>query len=122
MPLNKAERKMKKELEDTYGKARGESIFYAMEKQGKTPHSKEDKGTMKAKKKGYNVGGMVPQQQQGVTNYNQTSAQLHQQQQGMMQMQQPMAKGGMVKKQYAHGGVVTANCGASMKPNRKAKK
>jgi len=75
MPLNKAERKMKKDLEATYGKARGEKIFYSMEKQGKTPHSKEDKGTMKAKKKG-----------------------------------------------YAKGGVVKCNCGASMKPNRKARK
>lgn len=33
------------------------------------------------------------------------------------------AKGGMTKKSgYAKGGMVKANCGASMKPNRKAKK
>jgi hypothetical protein len=32
--------------------------------------------------------------------------------------------GGMAKKKmgYAKGGVIKANCGASMKPNRKAKK
>lgn len=33
-----------------------------------------------------------------------------------------MAKGGMAKKGYAKGGMIKANCGASMKPNRKAKK
>lgn len=34
-----------------------------------------------------------------------------------------MAKGGMAsKKGYAKGGMVKANCGASMAPNRKAKK
>ena len=33
------------------------------------------------------------------------------------------AEGGMIsKKGYAKGGMVKANCGASMKPNRKAKK
>lgn len=32
------------------------------------------------------------------------------------------ARGGMVKSGYAKGGMVKANCGASMKPNRKAKK
>ena len=33
------------------------------------------------------------------------------------------AKGGMIsKKGYAKGGMVKANCGASMKPNGKAKK
>lgn len=30
-------------------------------------------------------------------------------------------KGGMTKMGYAKGGMVKANCGASMKPNRKAK-
>jgi hypothetical protein len=34
-----------------------------------------------------------------------------------------MSKGGMAKKYgYAKGGMVQANCGASMKPNRMAKK
>lgn len=118
MPLNAAERKMKKNLESTYGKARGERIFYAMEKQGRTPHTKEDTGTMKAKKKGYAAGGMTPQM--GGTTYNQTSAQ--QQMQGMMGQQQTMAKGGKVKKGYAKGGKTGyANCGASMKPNGKSR-
>lgn len=44
MPLNKAERKMKKDLVETYGKGRGESMFYALEAQGKTPKSKMAKG------------------------------------------------------------------------------
>ena len=35
---------------------------------------------------------------------------------------QGKAKGGMITKGYAKGGMVKANCGASMKPNRKAKK
>lgn len=66
MPLNKAERKMKRDLEEAYGKNRGESMFYALEAQGKTPGNKKTK----------------------------------------------MAKGGLVM----------SNCGASMKPNGKAKK
>lgn len=49
MPLNKAERKMKKDLESTYGKSRGESMFYALEAQGKTPSDK----------KKFNKGGYV---------------------------------------------------------------
>jgi hypothetical protein len=37
---------------------------------------------------------------------------------GMAMKKDPMAK----KPGYAKGGMVKANCGASMKPNRKAKK
>lgn len=65
MPLNKAERKMKKELIETYGKGRGESMFYALEAQGKTPSDKP---------------------------------------------------------KMAKGGLVMSNCGASTKPNGKARK
>jgi hypothetical protein len=57
MPLNKAERKMKREMEQTYGKARGESIFYALEAQGKTPSDRSQKGSPDKKK--FNKGGMV---------------------------------------------------------------
>ena len=57
MPLNKAERKMKRELEDTYGKTRGESMFYALEAQGKTPSDRSQKGS--ADKKKFNKGGYV---------------------------------------------------------------
>lgn len=41
---------------------------------------------------------------------------------GMAKKPVQMAKGGMAKKGYAEGGVVKANCGASVPPNRKAKK
>lgn len=45
---------------------------------------------------------------------------------GMSMKKDPMGYmgGGMTKKKmgYAPGGLVKANCGASMKPNRKAKK
>ena len=68
MPLNKAERKMKKDLVETYGKGRGESMFYALEAQGKTP------------------------------------------------------SGGDKPSKMAKGGLVMSNCGASTKPNRKARK
>lgn len=71
MPLNKSERKMKKNMEDTYGKRRGEAMFLSLELQNKTS---SDKNKEKSSKSGYAKGGLV------------------------------------------------ANCGASMKPNGKAKK
>jgi len=55
MPLNKSERKMKKNMEETYGKRRGEAMFYSLEAQGKTP---SDKNKEKSSK-GYASGGLV---------------------------------------------------------------
>lgn len=37
MPMSKAGRKIKKNLEEQYGKKRGKQIFYAMENKGKIP-------------------------------------------------------------------------------------
>ena len=56
MPLNKSERKMKKNMEDTYGKRRGEAMFYSLELQNKTS---SDKNKEKSSKSGYAKGGLV---------------------------------------------------------------
>lgn len=45
MPLTKKGKKIKKEMTESYGKKRGESVFYAMENSGKL------KGVAKKKKK-----------------------------------------------------------------------
>lgn len=45
MPLTKKGKKIKKEMTKSYGKKRGESVFYAMENSGKL------KGVAKKKKK-----------------------------------------------------------------------
>lgn len=90
--MSKAGKKIKSNLEKQYGKKKGEQVFYAMENKGEIP------GMMKKDKKGY-MGG------------------------GMMDKSMKYAKGGMTKKKgYAKGGVVKANAGASVAPNRKAKK
>ena len=52
MPMSKAGRKIKSNLEKQYGEKKGEGIFYAMENKGEIPGMK--------KKTGYNVGGQVP--------------------------------------------------------------
>lgn len=114
MPLNKDERKMKRNLEETYGKERGEKVFYAMERQGRTPNSDRSKAMM-GKKKGYAMGGM--------TTYNApaTANTMQQQKSNMpnMGMGMQMAKGGMVKKKgYAKGGMV--KCGASNPATQKS--
>jgi hypothetical protein len=96
MPLSKAGRKIKTNLEKQYGKKKGEQVFYAMENKGEIPGMKM--GGMMDKKMGYMGGGMTKDKM-------------------------GYKKGGMTKKSgYAKGGMVKANCGASMKPNRKAKK
>lgn len=84
MPLNEAERKMKRNLEETYGKERGEKIFYAMERQGKTPNSDRSK-TMMGKKKSYAMGGM-------------TNKEPMMNNMGTAKPAMGMAKGGMAKK------------------------
>lgn len=45
MPLNKKGKKIKKAMEKTYGKKKGEKVFYASENKGKI------KGVTKKKKK-----------------------------------------------------------------------
>lgn len=45
MPLTAKGKKIKKEMSKSYGKKKGESVFYAMEKSGKL------KGVAKRKKK-----------------------------------------------------------------------
>ena len=103
MPLNKDERKMKRNLEDTYGKAAGKKVFYAMERQGKTPNSSRRDTMMDKKKKGYAMGGMVMDKG--------------------MQSPMGMGAGGMTKKTgmgYAKGGMV--KCGASNPATQKGTK
>jgi hypothetical protein len=53
MPISKAGKKIKSNLEKQYGKKKGEQVFYAMENKGEIPG-------MKKMKKGYAVGGEVP--------------------------------------------------------------
>ena len=90
MPLNKDERKMKRNLEETYGKERGEKVFYAM-------------GGMTT----YNAPATANTMQQQKSNMPN------------MGMGMQMAKGGMVKKKgYAKGGMV--KCGASNPATQKS--
>ena len=94
MPLSKAGKKIKKNLEEQYGKKKGEQVFYAMENKGEIP------GMMGKKKMGYAKGGMNA---------------------GMKALKKEAPE--VAKKMgYAKGGMIKANCGASMKPNRMAKK
>lgn len=102
MPMSKAGRKIKKNLEEQYGKEKGKQVFYAMENKGKIP--------------GMNKGGdmmkKVPEDNKGLAKLPK----------GVRNKMGYMAKGGMASKKksgYAKGGM--ANCGASMKPNRKAR-
>jgi hypothetical protein len=94
--MSKAGRKIKSNLEEQYGKKKGEQVFYAMENKGEIPGMKM--GGMMKDKMGYMGGGMSEKKGMGYK------------------------KGGMAKKTYAKGGMIKANAGASMKPNRKAKK
>jgi hypothetical protein len=100
MPLTEKGRKVKKAVEKTYGKKRGEKVFYAM----------ENKGEMKGLTKKMAMGGMAT--------YGTPSTMNTMQQQKTNQPNMGMAYGGMAKKGYAKGGY--ANCGASMKPAQKS--
>jgi hypothetical protein len=48
MPLNPKGTKIKKEMEKQYGKKKGQSVFYAMEKSGKLKNVTEKKKTSRA--------------------------------------------------------------------------
>ena len=146
MPVN---RKMMKSMKEQYGPEKGERIYYAKEtkdskkmmskkkkgyaaggmasdgeaKPGKPKRLKEvpadNPGLAKLPEKvrngmGYlNKGGMM-EGSNSMYNTNNTKKPA-----GPMFLK----KGGMASKTgYAKGGMVKANCGASMKPNRKAKK
>lgn len=90
MPLSKAGKKIKANLEKQYGEKKGEGIFYAMENKGEIPGMK--------KMKGYAAGGMmkkVPEDNKGL-------GKLPKDVRNKMGY---MAKGGMVKG-YAEGGMV----------------
>lgn len=105
MPLSKAGKKIKSNLEKQYGKKKGEQVFYAMENKGEIP------GMMGKKKMGYAKGGM-----------NAGLKALKKEAPEVVKKMGYMG-GGMTKKYgYAKGGVVKANAGASVAPNRKAKK
>lgn len=41
MPLNEKAKKMKAKVEKTYGKEKGERVFYALEAKGKVPGKKK---------------------------------------------------------------------------------
>jgi len=86
-------------MKEQYGPEKGERIYYAKESE---KFSKEQKMKKQGKKMGYMGGGMAMEKKpMGYMG-------------GGMSMKKPMG--------YAKGGVVKANCGASMKPNRMAKK
>jgi len=135
-------------MKEQYGPEKGERIYYA--KEFGSNSGKEQK--MMNKKKGYAAGGMEikpgkPKRLKEVPADNPGLAKLPEKVRngmgylnkgGMMEGSNSMyntnntkkpagpmflKKGGMASKTgYAKGGMVKANCGASMKPNRKAKK
>ena len=108
MPVN---RKMMKSMKEQYGPKKGERVYYAV----------EQKQMMGNKKKtGYAEGGSVdkPGKPKRLREVPETNSGLKQLPEKVRNRMGYMAKGGMVKG-YNKGGY--ANCGASMKPNRKAK-
>jgi hypothetical protein len=137
MPVN---RKMMKAMKEQYGPEKGERIYYAKE-------AKDSKKMMNKMKKGYAEGGMAskeeakpgnPKRKKEVPADNPGLAKLPKQVRNRMgymadggmvvDQKDPfgktfLKKGGMVSKKtgYAKGGMVKANCGASVKPNRKSK-
>ena len=125
MPVN---RKMMKSMKEQYGPEKGERVYYAMEqKQMKNKKSGYMGGGMAMKNKkmaGYADGGQVTKDEPGkpkrLREVPETNTGLKQLPEKVRNRMGYMSKGGMVKaKGYNKGGY--ANCGASMKPNRKAK-
>ena len=48
MPVGKKAAKVKKKLKQRYGKKKGDSVFYAMEQEGKLPGQRKKKAGKKA--------------------------------------------------------------------------
>ena len=110
MPVN---RKMMKAMKEQYGPEKGERIYYAKESER---FGKEQK--MK-KKMGYMGGGMAAKDKMGYMGGGMTKKPMNEGMKALKKEAPEVAK----KMGYAGGGsVVKANCGASMKPNRMAKK
>ena len=118
MPVN---RKMMKSMKEQYGPEKGERIYYAKEL-----HSGKEQKMMNKKKMGYAKGGMAsdeeikpgkPKRLKEVPADNPGLAKLPEKVRNGMGY---LNKGGMASKKmgYAEGGMVKANCGASVKPNR----
>lgn len=124
MPVN---RKMMKSMKEQYGPEKGERVYYAVE-QKQMMGNKKKSGymgggmAMKKDKMGYAEGGQVKKDEPGkpkrLREVPETNTGLKQLPEKVRNRMGYMAKGGMVKG-YNKGGY--ANCGASMKPNRKAK-
>jgi hypothetical protein len=115
MPVN---RKMMKSMKEQYGPEKGERVYYAKESQG---FNKEQK--MK-KKSGYSEGGQVdkPGKPKRLREVPETNTGLKQLPEKVRNSMGYMSKGGMASKAKGYNKGGYANCGASMKPNRMAKK
>lgn len=85
MPMSKAGKKIKKNLEEQYGKKKGKQVFYAMENKGDIPGMKNG-GMMKKVPEGNTGLKKLPKDVRNKMGY--------------------MYKGGMSKKNYAEGGLV----------------
>ena len=86
MPMSKAGRKIKKNLEEQYGKEKGEQVFYAMENKGKIPGMSKGGTMMKKVPEGNKGLSKLPKDVRNKMGY--------------------MSKGGMAsKKGYAAGGL-----------------
>ena len=110
MPVN---RKMMKSMKEQYGPEKGERVYYAMEQK-----------QMK-KKSGYSEGGQVTKDEPGkpkrLREVPETNTGLKQLPEKVRNRMGYMSKGGMASKAKGYNKGGYANCGASMKPNRKAK-
>lgn len=118
MPVN---RKMMKAMKEQYGPKKGERVYYAKEQKMKKKSGYMGGGmAMKKDKMGYAEGGSVdkPGKPKRLREVPETNTGLKQLPEKVRNRMGYMAKGGMVKG-YNKGGY--ANCGASVKPNRKAK-
>jgi len=110
MPVN---RKMMKSMKEQYGPEKGERVYYAMEQK-----------QMKNKKSGYSEGGQVdkPGKPKRLREVPETNTGLKQLPEKVRNRMGYMSKGGMASKAKGYNKGGYANCGASMKPNRMAKK
>lgn len=95
MPLTEKGKKVKKAMEKTYGKERGEDVFYATEAKGK----------IKGMTKKMAMGGMTGYAEGGMKKVPESNTGLKKLPKDVRNKMGYMAKGGMTKKGYAKGGL-----------------
>jgi len=118
MPVN---RKMMKSMKEQYGPEKGERVYYAMEQK----QMKNKKSGYAKESRGFNDGGQVTKDEPGkpkrLREVPETNTGLKQLPKKVRNSMGYMSKGGMASKAKGYNKGGYANCGASMKPNRKAK-